>query len=509
MAPGGARYKGGTIAAKGIVLGEKGKPIWAAYDDTGNFEKIGEAVDKLENAQVMSGNTYLGYVQAFLAVKAAHSAHSTILSREAYEGETTTFALADGTTIDKPPLRANTWSVVVRDKEALFQSGDLILHESPLDLERLQNIPDSAMAVLLRKNRSVHAIADPAAGPTTGGAFLTIKGVNIGYLTAFYTLPDGSGTQGATSLGGYRVGQDKLWGPINRATIEIPMSVLPSSSDENGYYVVSYFVPSCPSFFIDYKVNVIITLRYQHFDPNQKSPVGLYYEWREANDYCMGHSEGLQPWTLPGAIAKMGMLSTEAGTAEPVSRLHLSIDVAMLTGEAILRNAPRPGIAMATELIGAIPLADATAYGYTPVVFSPTAPLNLDLDGDGQADETTLISDPAGYSRVNVWLGTSDPETDPPDLTRLADYALDLSDRSLLKSISKADLEKTDTYVYRLSNDQLVTSRKGLAPSEVEVSNTTASLINPNVAYTTGRGSREIIYLGLPCVLWPIIRKPP
>ena len=94
MAPGGARYKGGTIAAKGIVLGEKGKPIWAAYDDTGNFEKIGEAVDKLENAQVMSGNTYLGYVQAFLAVKAAHSAHSTILSREAYVGETTTFALA-------------------------------------------------------------------------------------------------------------------------------------------------------------------------------------------------------------------------------------------------------------------------------------------------------------------------------------------------------------------------------------------------------------------------------
>jgi hypothetical protein len=66
--------------------------------------------------------------------------------------------------------------VVVRTKEVLYdRSINPLLHESPLDLLRLQNIPDAARAVLLGEDRHVITTAD----------------VNIGYVAAFYTREDG------------------------------------------------------------------------------------------------------------------------------------------------------------------------------------------------------------------------------------------------------------------------------------------------------------------------------
>jgi hypothetical protein len=66
--------------------------------------------------------------------------------------------------------------VVVRIKEVLYdRSINPLLHESPLDLSRLQDIPDTARALLLGEDRRVIVTAD----------------VNIGYVAAFYTFEDG------------------------------------------------------------------------------------------------------------------------------------------------------------------------------------------------------------------------------------------------------------------------------------------------------------------------------
>ncbi|MEJ2169092.1 MAG: hypothetical protein P8X90_26560, partial [Desulfobacterales bacterium] len=198
QASGGPAYKSGTIAAKGLVLGEHGKPIWAEFDAEGNVvREIGEAGGELENATVMPALTYRAYVNAFNEVEAAHRAHRRILYRNEYLS--TPFELADGTVIDAPALKNDTWSVVIRTKDTFYDRGmGLVLHESPLDLLRLQEIPDSARAVLLGADRRV----------------ITTAEVNIGYAAAFYTPQDDpGGSRGQNSLGGFQLGQDTLWGP--------------------------------------------------------------------------------------------------------------------------------------------------------------------------------------------------------------------------------------------------------------------------------------------------------
>jgi len=410
-ASGGPAFKSGTIAAKGLVLGDGGKPIWTEFDAEGEVvREIGEAVGNLEDATVMPAGTYRAYVAAFQEVEQEHSAHRRILNRDEYFS--TAFELADGTSINAPPLQDNTWTVVVREKEVFYDiSMGLVLHQSPLDLLRLESIPDSARAVLLAKDRRVLATAD----------------INIGYRTAFYTPEGGQdGNQGEYSLWGYRPGQGTLWGPVDGAMVETSMSRSPTFSKKGGHYVAHYIIPPCPGFSFDYNNNIFVQLRYQHFDPKRPSPEGSWYEWRQGYDYCIGYSEGFFGATLTGLATKMSLMSIEASMAQPINRVDFSIDVAMLTGQALMGNEPRPGIPVDPAIIGVIPLGASTEYAYVEPVFSSSQPNPL----------------------------------------RQPDVVPDVSDQGLLKTISKDDLENTDIYVYRVSNGQLVTSRKGLRPNE-------------------------------------------
>jgi len=129
-ASGGPAFKNGTIAAKGLVLGYNGKPIWAEFDAQGEVvREIGEAVDDLQDAIVMPAATYRAYVAAFEAVEQEHSAHRRIMYRDEYLD--TTFELADGSAIDPPPLQDNTYSVVVRTAEVMYPPGPVTAPEYP------------------------------------------------------------------------------------------------------------------------------------------------------------------------------------------------------------------------------------------------------------------------------------------------------------------------------------------------------------------------------------------
>ena len=48
----------------------------------------------------------------------------------------------------------------------------------------------------------------------------------------------------------------------------------------------------------------------------------------------------------------------------------------------------------------------------------------------------------------------------------MPDVTADFSDQGLVQTISAADMDNTDIYIFRASNDQLIMSREGLANQE-------------------------------------------
>lgn len=417
--------KRGVVAAKCLVLGPNNKPIWVAYNAEGDITRtIGEAINDLENASVMSADAYRAYAKTFETVKATHSEHMVVYNRDQYQAQA--FQYADGTPLAKPALLNNTWSVVVRKKEALVDSSiNLILHQSPLDVCQIKDLNAGEEEVVLLTDKGI--VRD----------WTRDKEVNIGYRVAFFTAMDGSDIDiGRDYMGGFDRNEHKLWGPIEGARVGVTLGNEVGITDEDGHFHVKH-EQLCPG---GYTAYLWAELRYRNLNPKWRGRYGygIYFVRHQIYESC-------------GFFHQF--------------YYKFPIDIAIVTGNAVMFNEARPGIGIDAGSTGEVPLTltSPTLYTYAKPLFdNPTAPANLDLDGDGQPDDAAL-NDAGG---VDVWLGNTNPDTDQPDLTRLADYAPDLVDRGLVKQISEADLKKTDIYLYRCSNDQLITSRKGLGPYE-------------------------------------------
>ena len=62
---GGIRTINGRIGARGAVLGEHDKPVWVEYDQEGEVARIiGEAVEELADARVVSAKAYLAHFES-------------------------------------------------------------------------------------------------------------------------------------------------------------------------------------------------------------------------------------------------------------------------------------------------------------------------------------------------------------------------------------------------------------------------------------------------------------
>ena len=117
-----------------------------------------------------------------------------------------------------------------------------------------------------------------------------------------------------------------------------------------------------------------------------------------------------------------------------------------------------------------------TEYKTDLPAFTSTPPQALDLDGDRILD--AVEATPKDYNGdgiidgYGVYLnGKTTGETlmmkaNPilPDLIRRPDTLPDTRDQGLLSSLSEDDMQQTDLFVYRVSNDQLIFQRKGLNP---------------------------------------------
>lgn len=282
---------------------------------------------------------------------------------------------------------------------------------------------------------------------------------NIGYWADFYTEADGEKT---------------WWGPIQGAAITAFDGRMPASSDGDGSYLVSYYIPPCPCFTFPYNHYVRAELRYRNFNP-KSNQLGSYFVSRPAYDYCSGLSACPIGFTLTGAMTQTSMTGIEASIATNTYRkLDIPVDVAVLSGMAQLENEQRPGVQINPAMLGPVPQGD-TRYAYVVPAYQQTVVDDtfLDFNGNGIQDKDPVYRDDG---TVDIWFDTSDPTKDAPDISRIADFDPDVFDRGLVQQISTTDMLNTDIYVYRLSNDQLVTHRRGLYPNEVDTNTATPTL---------------------------------
>jgi hypothetical protein len=227
---------------------------------------------------------------------------------------------------------------------------------------------------------------------------------------------------------------------------------------------MALYNPACPGF--DYEFTNPITLELIYSDFNPKRGPGAYrsvFETHNSYKWCFGsYVNGLNSTNLVVQADAINAQNILAAQSNPVNMLSFPVDVYALTGTGSISN---------TGGGGDIDFGQTTYQADLPI-FSVQAPSSLDLDADGVIDKTVLHE-----GRVYVYLGGRVPELDEDghpinaDAVRLADQLTenglpDLTHQGLLAQISEADLQETDIYIYRVSNNQLIGELRGLAQND-------------------------------------------
>jgi len=186
------------------------------------------------------------------------------------------------------------------------------------------NVFDESGSVLVSKDFKFLAVAD--------------YGNAIGLHASYFTSKPGEvdKTLGKDNLYGYD--NDKiLCKAIYGATMSLSSS--PGNvffSDGDGNYTLKYYVPQCNSFFFKYNFYITAGLLYKDFNP--KDDPGFYYVTHEFSEYCSGFSDSFSVSTI-GYSNIFGATSVEATLTIDDSDYNFPVDVAMLTGKAIIENA--------------------------------------------------------------------------------------------------------------------------------------------------------------------------
>lgn len=440
----GMRSYRGYVAAKGLILSENGNPYWVEYDTNGNLidpedeDSAGieiEVAGDFKDSTVISMSEYKYYVEAYVDLVSQNADTIEILTPDEYKDRD--FVCLNGEPAVKPELKETSKTVVVQKPEALLTpSYDVVLLEAPINLltydgnvgnEEIQTI------ILDEQGNSVH------------------KSIyNIGYKAGFYTEKDstdfykseGSDTlYGFEDLGGYRSDEHQLWGAVQGTLISTAMGGL-SITNPDGYYLTSFEFSNCI-----YGGGSISTynpayaeIRYQTFNPKRLSKQGdLYIAVLPLSVSC-------SDWSMSNTMN------------------NFSVDIAMLTGQAIITNDLTP-----VEIDP-----ERTSYAYSPTDYEPALYGNMDFNNDGIADTAVLNDD----NTINIWFAGSNTVEDPPDLIRRADTRPDFTHQGLLKSIfynkesednTLNDFRNTDIYLFRVSTGQRICSQEGLNTAHCSV----------------------------------------
>ncbi|MFZ2633127.1 MAG: RHS repeat-associated core domain-containing protein [Desulfosalsimonadaceae bacterium] len=269
---------------------------------------------------------------------------------------------------------------------------------------------------------------------------------NIAFKSGFYTKgkylgqpspPVVDGLYGYNYFGSKDEPPDKLWGPVSGAKVEAPGGWR-TASLENGGFGISMNMPvSCLPY--SQWLSLLVTLRFKNFDPEDSDHSGFYYlAWPTV--FAGGGDVGACPNFLMTGPSLEGVTYGDAwgvqsaalaNAGNPLNTVNIPIDVAMMTGTAVLKNEQRGDIGIDASVVGVIPVTGGeTEY---LVNTEDLMPVYADDPDTPDVDE-------------------SDKPFPPPDN----------KDFALLKTITTDDLENTDTYIFRESNDMLIACIEGL-----------------------------------------------
>lgn len=463
-------YKYGAVYTRAIVPGPNKRPVYVEYDSTGKeVREIGEAIDRLERVQVMSGDSYRAYLQRLKDSQARYP-DGQVLTAKDYRSRS--FKTVDGKAVTKPPLDAGTLTVLVRADQQLFDASgkDLVLLQLPI---RSSVVPSSSSQSLLLSDvgEIIHQTANA-----------------IGFRVGFF------GKDGKVSQAPWRDHESEIYGPLPGTMVTMGSHVVGGNTmtDVSGKFSMRYKLPPCPGFYFPFTTPVYLELYYKRFNPRGTSYTP-YYMVRQDEDSC----NGLGVWSL-GAAAVVATMATPLKIPR-----DFPVDLMVLDGAARFGN---------------VKFGDETAYNAQTGERGHHLQEKYDFDGDGKPDwvvpgkkvtkqvdgqsrEVFVTTTLAEAELQGIYLTShynavpASTEDTGPDFTRLIDTAPDFEDRGLLSSISKADLLDTDIYVFRESNGQLVAERRGLMPDELNKNYSGVDQQQGSFRYTIQlRGSVENYY---------------
>jgi RHS repeat-associated protein len=398
--------KVGVVMARGLVKGASNQPIFAEYDASGAVtEVIGEAVGDLDGATVMSADSYRQFVSAYTSYVAdeGDAAAAGAYVLLRQEYEATNFMTSSGQPIPRPPLLPGTKSVLVRHQSKIVTTFiNPVLHQSGIDLRNRMNLGPEVKSVLLSKE----------------GRVLKASRGNIGFRAAYFKPATGDYINDASEdLRFVKRQGDTLWAPVQNSLITMTLDPrFGALSRPNGVYALRYYMPPCPGFQWEFEYKLIASLWYRQYNPKTKTMPGVYYTSLPVWDFCTGLGDsGAIP--LPLFLDIMNdVKAIEALLPSVVGGMNITVDVMMLTGQGVIVGEK-----------DFVPIGIDTKYSIAPPMAAPVT---------------------------------------SPNALRLERPTLDIANKGLLKEISLADLEKTDIYVFRMSNGQLVTKRSGLKQEE-------------------------------------------
>lgn len=519
----------GYVSGRGIVFDNEGYATWVSYGPTtsypvwrtndegqqvqGSFlvagEKIGElpARDAALDAIVISGDEFRYYAGLFVTLShdPANVGKYELLTKTEFRSRE--FRDTAGTVLPVALSAASTQFVMVRSPVALTPGTPVILAEfpvNPLD----GSVGESTKSVLVSTQEgsegqviwtSTGVIAYLVDFVTPRSAQEQAREPRLGYC-AESVLADGKVqlVNGSTAdfkfedratrflrcdpfqIGETTAGDAKVWGPLAGAYVENGWSGwyggAPAITDANGKYLLHYKYDPGTEGWDD--IHVLMSFAPQ----NQRVPFGSRFFYKRvvqggatfrfddrraeelANEWANSQRSGLPPADAPlvGAIGGptevANYMAWMAGLLEDTQTprgYNIPIDVAYILGKVEMRNEQRPGVGLDASTRLAIEIDDVesrTQYGYVRPRY-PTSGIQTTRDANGN-------------EVVNRWEANGEvPPADDGDDEQPPGILSELVDRGLVNRISRADIARTDLFVFS-ADGALAGSRLGLRTNE-------------------------------------------
>ena len=410
---GGWRMQHGDVLIRDLVKGENNQPIFAEFDKKGQVVRIiGEAIGDLEHARVLSGNTYRQWMQRYQQLLQTEAGQDAITySKSRYQAAENlgmvTIAVQKEDTIEEQQFPIPKPNISPTTHAVMVRNPQQIIDPRLLNGREpiLLEMPFDPSSPIPGEDAKALLIDKT-------GQIITTSAVNIGYRSAFLK-PKGDFKKEFDYLNDasrdddvfFKPWQVEPWKPVVGAKVQT-YNFYPNeitATNDKGEYSLNFWLPMCPGFYKRYTYFIDATLLYRNFNPRDSEMAFFTASDISAID-CFGMGAGSEEAPSIG-IYEVG--STQAAATE---YMHITVDAHMLSGIGWLSN----------DGDDQIPITDKTEYEYSPFVLPDEA----------------------------------------------AKVIPDFRDQGLIKTISGEDFAKTDLYIYRVSNGQMLSERQGLRTDE-------------------------------------------